>query len=107
MKKNWIAACLFFVAAGGAGYYAYNSSTSPKEEIAIQEPEEEIPVEEKMLFGINVNELDIIEGVVEKNQTLSTILGPFNVPYQIIDEIAKKSKEIFDVKHISFNKKYT
>jgi murein DD-endopeptidase MepM/ murein hydrolase activator NlpD len=107
MKKNWIAACLFFLAAGGAGFYAYNSSTSPKEEIAIQEPEEVIPLEEKMLFGINVNELDIIEGVVEKNQTLSTILGPFNVPYQIIDEIAKKSKEIFDVKHISFNKKYT
>lgn len=107
MKKNWIAACLFFLAAGGAGFYAYNNSTSPKEEIAIQEPEEVIPLEEKMLFGINVNELDIIEGVVEKNQTLSTILGPFNVPYQIIDEIAKKSKEIFDVKHISFNKKYT
>ena len=107
MKKNWIAACLFFLAAGSAGFYAYNNSISPKEEIAIQEPEEQIPLEEKMLFGINVNELDIIEGVVEKNQTLSTILGPFNVPYQIIDEIAKKSKEIFDVKHISFNKKYT
>src|SRR5690606_30827459 len=47
------------------------------------------------------------EGVVEKNQTLSTILGPCNVPYHIIDEIAKKSKEIFDVKHIACNKKYT
>ncbi|HLW19895.1 MAG TPA: peptidoglycan DD-metalloendopeptidase family protein [Cyclobacteriaceae bacterium] len=107
MKKNWIAAGLFFLAAGGIGYYAFNSSITPPTEITYHEPEEEIPVEEKMLFGINVNDLEIIEGVVEKNQTLSTILGPFNVPYQIIDEIARKSKEIFDVKHIAFNKKYT
>jgi len=107
MKKNWIAAGLFFLAAGGIGFYAFNSSIPPTEEITVHEPEELLPVEDKMLFGINVNELDIIEGVVEKNQTLSTILGPFNVPYQIIDEIAKKSKEIFDVKHIAFNRKYT
>lgn len=107
MKKNWIAAGLFFLAAGGIGFYAFNSSITPTEEITVHEPEELLPVEDKMLFGINVNELDIIEGVVEKNQTLSTILGPFNVPYQIIDEIAKKSKEIFDVKHIAFNRKYT
>src|SRR5690606_41952898 len=102
MKKNWIAAGLFFLAAGGIGFYAFNSSITPTEEITVHEPEELLPVADKMLFGINVNELDIIEGVVEKNQTLSTILGPFNVPYQIIHEIAKKSKEIFDVKHITF-----
>ena len=107
MKKNWIAACLFFFAAGGIGYYAYNTPKPTTSEIVQQEIEEEAPVEEKKLFGIDVSELDIIEGVVEKNQTLSTILGPFNVPYQIIDEIAKKSKEIFDVKHIAFNRKYT
>ncbi len=107
MKKNWIAACIFFLAAGGIGFYAYNSSINYPEEIVIEEPEEEIPVEDNLLFGINVNELEITEGVVERNQTLSTILGPFNVPYEIIDEIAKKSKEIFDVRHIAFNKKYT
>src|SRR5690606_20599062 len=76
-------------------------------EIVEQIPTEEAPVEENLLFGINVNDLEIVEGVVERNQTLSTILAPFNVPYQIIDEIAKKSKEIFDVKHIAFNRKYT
>lgn len=107
MNKNWIAACLFFLAAGGVGYYAYNIPENLAEEIVQQEPIEEAPVEEQLLFGINVSDLDIVEGVVERNQTLSTILGPFNVPYQIIDEIARKSKEIFDVKHIAFNRKYT
>ena len=72
MKKNWIAACLFFFAAGGIGYYAYNTPKPTTSEIVQQEIEEEAPVEEKKLFGIDVSELDIIEGVVEKNQTLST-----------------------------------
>lgn len=107
MKKNRIAACLFFLAAGGVGYYAYHTPHNHTETIVYQEPGEKTPVEEKLLYGINVNELEIIEGIVEKNQTLSTILGPFNVPYKIIDEIARMSKEIFDVKHIAFNRKYT
>lgn len=107
MKKNWIAACLLFLAAGGIGFYAYHTPTNLTEKVAEQERTEETLIEEKLLYGINVNQLDIIEGVVEKNQTLSTLLGPFNVSYQIIDEIARKSKEIFDVKHIAFNKKYT
>src|SRR5690606_14244335 len=94
MKKNWIAACLFFLAAGGIGYYVYNFPQTTAEEKIVQiVPEEEVLAEEKTTFGIDVSELEIIEGVVEKNQTLSTILGPFNVPYQIIDEIAKRSEE--------------
>lgn len=51
--------------------------------------------------------LEIIEGTVSKNQTLATILSPFNVPYQLIDEIAKKSAEVFDVRGIAVDKKFT
>ena len=63
--------------------------------------------QEVYLYGINVTGLNIIEGKVTKNQTLATILSPFNVPYQIIDEIAKKSKGIFDVRWIATDKKFT
>ena len=59
------------------------------------------------LYGINVTGLNIVEGTVNKNQTLASILSPFNVPYQIIDEIAKKSREVFDVRWIAANKKFT
>jgi murein DD-endopeptidase MepM/ murein hydrolase activator NlpD len=59
------------------------------------------------LYGIDVTGLNIIEGKVSKNQTLATILSPFNVPYQIIDEIAKKSKGVFDVRWIAADKKFT
>lgn len=62
---------------------------------------------EKFLYGINVSGLHIVEGTVAKNQTLATLLTPFNVPYQIIDELAKKSKDVFDVRRIATNKKFT
>jgi len=63
--------------------------------------------EDTFLYGLNVTGLHIIEGKVSKNQTLATILSPFNVPYQIIDELAKKSKEVFDVRWIATDKKFT
>lgn len=107
MNKKLIIAS-FVIFAGAAFYFFQNSRTST---IIEEEPLEEIIIEEEeevnLLYGINVNELDIIEGVVGKNQTLSTILAPFNVSYQIIDEIARKSKDVFDVRKIAFNKKFT
>ena len=62
---------------------------------------------EQFLYGINVTGLNIVEGTVAKNQTLATLLTPFNVPYQIIDELAKKSAEVFDVRRIATDKKFT
>src|SRR5690554_4706299 len=105
MKKIRVAAILPLLMVAVYGIYQYSSPIVEDKEI-VEEAIEEEP-EDETLFGININNLDIVEGVVERNQTLSTILGPFNVPYQIIDEIARKSKDIFDVKHIAFDKKYT
>ena len=104
MNKKWIVSgILTFAVAGGfyltKGNFALSSEV--EEEIYFEEE-----IEERLLYGINISELDVIEGVVEKNQTLSTILAPFNVPYQIIDEIARKSKDIFDVRRIASNKKF-
>lgn len=106
MNKNWISAGALFFALAGGFYLLGNNlalSTDIEEEIILELEEEK---EENLLYGINIDELDVIEGVIGKNQTLSTILAPFNVPYQIIDEIAKKSKDIFDVRRIAFNKKF-
>ncbi|GAB3662174.1 peptidoglycan DD-metalloendopeptidase family protein [Echinicola sediminis] len=111
MKKTWIAATTaLLLTAGAYGFYNYQlqpNSEGENEEISVIEEEAEVIEEENLLYGIDVNELDIVEGVVGRNQTLSTILAPFNVPYQIIDQIAKKSRDIFDVRKIAFNKKYT
>ncbi|WP_215225883.1 M23 family metallopeptidase [Echinicola shivajiensis] len=110
MKKKWIAAAgAMLLAAAGIGYYQFN--LEPEREVVVEETqtpvETEIVKEKNLLYGIDVDDLAVVEGVVGRNQTLSTILAPFNVPYQIIDQIAKKSKDIFDVRKIAYNKKYT
>ena len=107
MKKYWTFGGLFIITC--IAFWIYDGNVSQVQEDEPQEPVVSAPEpeEENLLYGINVDDVDIVEGVVKRNQTLSTILAPFDVPYQIIDEIAKKSKEIFDVKKIAFNKKYT
>ncbi|GAB3008148.1 peptidoglycan DD-metalloendopeptidase family protein [Cyclobacterium sediminis] len=107
MKKYWTFGGLFIITC--IAFWIYDGNVPQVQEDEPQEPVVSAPEpeEENLLYGINVDDVDIVEGVVKRNQTLSTILAPFDVPYQIIDEIAKKSKEIFDVKKIAFNKKYT
>ncbi len=105
-KKRISASVLIFALAGGFYWLGNNFVLSTEIADEIIEVEVEGEVEENLLYGVNIDELDVIEGVIGKNQTLSTILAPFNVPYQIIDEIAKKSKDIFDVRRIAFNKKF-
>ncbi|MEX2567994.1 MAG: peptidoglycan DD-metalloendopeptidase family protein, partial [Cyclobacteriaceae bacterium] len=109
MKKFWIYGGIILFTAMAVWVYRLESHIeSEVEKVAIKDLKEEPePMEATLLYGINVDDQDIIEGIVKRNQTLSTILSPFNVPYQIIDEIAKKSKEIFDVRKIAFNRKYT
>ena len=106
MSKKWISTGLL-VTTLGLGYYLFAKSDFFNKPMITAEASVEEEEEEKILYGIKVNEHDVIEGVVGKNETLSTILAPFNVPYQIIDELAKKSRDIFDVRKIAFNKKFT
>jgi murein DD-endopeptidase MepM/ murein hydrolase activator NlpD len=109
MNKKWIGTGAIVLALVG-GFFLKGVYLQPEVEIEIPEtptPEEVVVVEDQILYGINVNELYITEGLVGKNETLSTLLAPFNVPYQIIEEIARKSKNIFDVRKIGFNKKFT
>lgn len=105
-RKNWI-----FIASGiclfGIMAVLIFQEGAKTEEPLVEEQTAEIIEEEELVYGINVKGLDVVEGVVGKNQTLASILAPFNVPYQIIDEIARKSKDIFDVRKIAFNKKFT
>lgn len=69
--------------------------------------EEVIPPEPKMLFGLNVDTMQIVEATVEPNQFLSQILTQYNVSLGLIDKLAKASREVFDVRKIRANRNYT
>ncbi|MDF2158955.1 peptidoglycan DD-metalloendopeptidase family protein [Algoriphagus sp. CAU 1675] len=108
MNKKWIGIAALTITLGGIALFRLSEVDFFLKEPSF-EPEEISSAEnnETFLYGINVTGLNIIEGTVSKNQTLASILSPFNVPYQIIDQIAKKSKEVFDVRGIATNKKFT
>ncbi|MDR7128772.1 murein DD-endopeptidase MepM/ murein hydrolase activator NlpD [Algoriphagus sp. 4150] len=109
MKKTWIGIAALVIIIGAASSLQFFSLPfqSEKEAEIVEPPLIDSLANQVFLYGINVTGLNIVEGTVSKNQTLGSILAPFNVPYQIIDEIAKKSKEIFDVRGIAANKKFT
>lgn len=109
MKKIWIGIAALVITVGAASSLQFfDLPFQAEEEAEIVEPALLDSLSNQVfLYGINVTGLNIVEGTVSKNQTLGSILAPFNVPYQIIDQIAKKSKEIFDVRGIAANRKFT
>lgn len=66
----------------------------------------EIP-EPTILYGITVDSLEVIEDEIQRNQNLSDILLKHNVKFATINEIAVKSKPVFDVRKLNYGRKYT
>ena len=61
----------------------------------------------KYEYGILVDSLIVIKGVVEKNQTLGEILYENHIDHPQIAEVVDKSKDIFDVRRVNAGKEYT
>lgn len=61
----------------------------------------------KTAYGVNIDSLFIITDKVKKNEFLSDILLKYNVDYSDIDFIAKKTKNIFDVRKIVAGNSYS
>jgi len=59
------------------------------------------------LFGIDTDSLIVIESTIKKNEFLANILLAHHVDYNTIDQLAKKSKDVFDVRKIAAGKNYT
>lgn len=57
-------------------------------------------------FGLMVDSLIEVHGTIEKNQTLSDILLPHNVPLQKIYEIASTARDIFPVRSFRTGDEY-
>lgn len=61
----------------------------------------------KKLYGIEIDSLFIIKDVVKRNENLSEILLKYNVDYPSINELVKKSKNIFNVRNIKRGNNYS
>lgn len=79
------------------------NSNGPK----TQETKIEETPEANIEYGLVTDSFLVIKDKVRPNQNLSSILLPYGVPYATIDQLAKASKEVFDVRKLASGKPYT
>ena len=72
------------------------------------EPEEYIEPEPEPVFrwGINIDSLDIVDGVIGRNELLSTILYRYDITSQTIYYLEKASQETWSVRKMQSGKPY-
>jgi murein DD-endopeptidase MepM/ murein hydrolase activator NlpD len=58
-------------------------------------------------YGFDVDEFELEESKVKKNQSLSTILRQYDVSFATIDKIARKAKKVFNVRKIRSGKEFS
>lgn len=75
------------------------------EEVAVEQAPE--ITEPEYRFGIEVNDFEILEGKIKRNQTFADLLLPYNVSRQDIYAVDRKSKEVFSVRNFVPGRKYT
>lgn len=68
----------------------------------------EIPIQEpKIMYGMVVDDYLLIEDKIKRNQLLGDILTEYKVPAKLVNQLSTISKQIFDVRKIAPDKKYT
>jgi murein DD-endopeptidase MepM/ murein hydrolase activator NlpD len=63
--------------------------------------------EPNVLYGMVVDNYTVIEDKIKRNEVLGDILMEYNVPANIIHQVSKLSRSVFDVRKIAPDKKYT
>lgn len=112
MIKRWLGFLLILTMAGGVAlinsYYipslepdmASASDSVFSFSLTVKEP--------KLVYGMVVQDnYLVIEDKIKRNQRLGDILEEYNVPANLIHEISRLSRKVFDPRKIAANKKYT
>lgn len=68
----------------------------------------DIPIQEpKIMYGMVVDDYLLIEDKIKRNQLIGDILTEYKVPAKLVNQLSTISKQIFDVRKIAPDKKYT
>jgi len=86
-----------------AGIFIYSPYRGGDVQEALPE-EEYIP---QIKYGIIVDSMEVITETVKKNEFLADILLAYDVEYNLIDEIARSPRDVFDVRKIRVGYPYT
>ncbi|GAB3539726.1 peptidoglycan DD-metalloendopeptidase family protein [Pontibacter brevis] len=82
---------------------------SVSEAEALEETEE---IEEEkgpapIVYGIPTDSLEIVEAEIKRGESLSEILSNYNITPAQVDQLAAKSKDVFNVRHMAAKRSYT
>ncbi len=94
-------AVISFVNRSNKEEVAKNQNIKTTEELA------ENITPQKLIFGLPEDSFNIHQATIQPNEFLANILLRYNVDYFIIDELSKKSIDVFDVRKIRAGNKYT
>lgn len=112
MRKR-VGVITVFLLCSIAGMIAYWSFYEKSAQVALVEDNESIIEEEEtkepalLKYGIHIDSIEVEEFRIQKNQTLATILGAFNVGPLQVSEICKASLPVYNLSNIHSGKKYT
>lgn len=99
------------VISGVVALFFYFNNNLPKSSIPLSteftEEQEVVIAEPEYKFGISLDEYKILEGKIQRNQTIADILLPFNISNQDIFSIDRLSKAVFSVRNFIPNRDYT
>lgn len=114
IKAKSTAAFLFLSATLllAAGYFSWQHYQQPQPlpataALSAADTVETVLPGPTLLYGFVVDDKQVITDVVRPNQSLGAILNDYNVSHQQIHHLAVQSKQVFDVRRIAANKRYT
>lgn len=103
---KYVAEVVFSLIALGLFLFFVISPPQQQQVTEVPEPEP-IPIPEPVLkFGLPIDSFIVETATVRRNQNLSDILVKKNISYGQIDQLARQSKPIFDVRKIKFKNPY-
>lgn len=97
------------VLAGAAAFNMFNPFSAQQQISShyIMVEDEQGHAEPTLLYGFNVDDHVVVEEKIKKNEFLADILLAYNVPVKLINQLAAIPRNVFDVRKIAANKKYT
>lgn len=106
LMRKTITEIILLMIAGGLIILSAHLFLSDNQEISDEiilpelEPEEMVLPKIDIRFGVRVGSLEHFESKIKRNENVADILSGFDVDYAIIDRLARKSRNIFNLRKI-------
>jgi murein DD-endopeptidase MepM/ murein hydrolase activator NlpD len=97
---------LVFTAAQAFLFDFSNAFFSPQDHTFSKKPTPPPPTA-PVVFGIATDSLEIVKGIIQSGQTMSTLLADYNLGPARVEVLTHKAKSVFKARNLRINRPYT